>query len=221
MSSEKTTVKSVTAYGMIRDLIISGDLLPGTRLVLSELEQKLGVGRGPIREALLRLDKSGLVQNYPYKGVVVMPPPTFKEMEVLYQLRATIEVCMASESLRKATPEDIADLEQILEDMKRRKVDEAYYFHEDCAFHSALYRIAGMHHLQIIVERIMDHIEVFLNLHSYEPTDTQVFLQQHAEIINALKEHDEVALCATLRKNILMGVTLVEKELLRFQYRKR
>ena len=58
MNKIASKIKSLTAYEMIRDMILSGEALPGTRLVLTELEEKTGVGRGPIRDALLRLDKS-------------------------------------------------------------------------------------------------------------------------------------------------------------------
>ena len=68
MSKITSKIKSLTAYEMIRDMILSGEALPGTRLVLTELEEKMGVGRGPIRDALMRLDKSGLVQNIPIRG---------------------------------------------------------------------------------------------------------------------------------------------------------
>ena len=57
MSKIFSKIKSLTAYEMIRNMILSGEALPGTRLVLTELEEKMGVGRGPIRDALMRLDK--------------------------------------------------------------------------------------------------------------------------------------------------------------------
>ncbi|PID74193.1 MAG: GntR family transcriptional regulator, partial [Desulfobacterales bacterium] len=61
-------MKSLRAYEKIRDMILRGRKLPGTRLVIADLEQELGIGKGPIREALMRLDRSGLVKNIPYKG---------------------------------------------------------------------------------------------------------------------------------------------------------
>ena len=82
--STASTIKSLAAYDLIRDMILSGEALPGTRLVLVDLEKKLGVGRGPIRDALMRLDKSGLVQNIPYKGAIVMMPPSSKEIEHIF-----------------------------------------------------------------------------------------------------------------------------------------
>ena len=51
--STASTIKSLAAYDLIRDMILSGEALPGTRLVLVDLEKKLGVGRGPIRDALI------------------------------------------------------------------------------------------------------------------------------------------------------------------------
>ena len=57
-------MKSLIAYEKIRDMILSGIKRPGTRLILSELEEELGIGRGPIREALMRLDRSGARSGY-------------------------------------------------------------------------------------------------------------------------------------------------------------
>lgn len=63
MADNKSYMKSLQAYEKIRDMIFSSEKLPGTRLVLSELESELGIGRGAIREALMRLDQSGIVKN--------------------------------------------------------------------------------------------------------------------------------------------------------------
>ena len=105
--STASTIKSLAAYDLIRDMILSGEALPGTRLVLVDLEKKLGVGRGPIRDALMRLDKSGLVQNIPYKGAIVMMPPSSKEIEHIFNLRIQVECALAKEAMQQATAEDM------------------------------------------------------------------------------------------------------------------
>ena len=99
MAENKSFMKSLRAYEKIRDMILSGVKLPGTRLVLSELETELGIGRGPIREALMRLDRSGLVKNIPYKGAIVATPPTQKEILHIYELRADLEAKLAIEAI--------------------------------------------------------------------------------------------------------------------------
>ena len=113
MADNKTFMKSLQAYEKIRDMILTGVKLPGTRLVLSELEAELGIGRGPIREALMRLDRSGLVKNIPYKGAIVATPPTQKEILHIYDLRADLEAKLAVEAIDKLTDSDILKLEEL------------------------------------------------------------------------------------------------------------
>ena len=115
--STASTIKSLAAYDLIRDMILSGEALPGTRLVLVDLEKKLGVGRGPIRDALMRLDKSGLVQNIPYKGAIVMMPPSSKEIEHIFNLRIQVECALAKEAMQQVTAEDMDRLEQLAGDL--------------------------------------------------------------------------------------------------------
>lgn len=213
MVKPEPTIKSLTAYDMIRNLILSGEALPGTRLVLAELEEKLGVGRGPIRDALMRLDKSGLVQNIPYKGAIVTPPPSFREMERIYQFRTVVEVSLALEASRNMNADDIAKLEALANTMAATPPDEPYFFHQDREFHSALYTCAKMPHLHAVVGHLLDCVEVFLNGRPYDPADVNLFVEQHATIIQALKDGDTVVLHQTLEQNILVGLELVRKQM--------
>lgn len=218
MTTTGAKIKSLTAYDMIRALILSGEALPGTRLVLTELEKKLGVGRGPVRDALMRLDKSGLVQNIPYKGAIVTPPPSLSEMEHIYQLRVRVEVLLTVEAGRRATATDITRLEAIAAAMGSNGSTEPYYFHQDREFHSAVYALAKMPHLHAVVGHLLDYVDVFLNMRPYDPADVALFSQQHATIIQAMKEQDEETLRQTMERNILVGLELVRKEMHKFQY---
>lgn len=218
MSKITSKIKSLTAYEMIRDMILSGEALPGTRLVLTELEEKMGVGRGPIRDALMRLDKSGLVQNIPYKGAVVTLPPSFREMEHIYQLRIQVEIVLAMEAMRVASDSDIAQLEEIASAMENSSPEEPYFFHKDREFHRTLYAISKMYYLQAIVDHLLDYVEAFLNLRHYASADKELFIQQHSVIIQALKDHNKNILVETLKENIMVGLELIRKEMARFPH---
>ena len=218
MSKITSKIKSLTAYEMIRDMILSGEALPGTRLVLTELEEKMGVGRGPIRDALMRLDKSGLVQNIPYKGAVVTLPPSVREMEHIYQLRIQVEIVLAMEAMRVASDSDIAQLEEIASAMENSSPEEPYFFHKDREFHRTLYAISKMYHLQAIVDHLLDYVEAFLNLRHYASADKELFIQQHSVIIQALKDHNKNILVETLKENIMVGLELIRKEMARFPH---
>ena len=113
MGTTQSSMKSLKAYEIIRDMILTGEKLPGSRLILSDLEKELNIGRGPIREALMRLDRTGLIKNIPYKGAIVETPPTRKEIIHIYDLRIDLEVTLGVEAMGNITDHDILNLEKL------------------------------------------------------------------------------------------------------------
>ncbi|WP_294484584.1 GntR family transcriptional regulator [uncultured Mailhella sp.] len=208
-----STVKSLQAYELIRELILQGELLPGARLVLADLEEKLQVGRGPIREALMRLDRSGLIRNLPYKGAVVAPLPTVREIRHIYELRVHLECLLATEAMKYADDKHCEDIEEILHGMEQAAVPSATLFHADRAFHAALYKAAAMPHLLDTADTLVDHVEIFLHHRCYAAQDQKTLLEQHREIFDAFQKKDEARLCESLTNNILMGLRLIQKEM--------
>lgn len=171
-----STVKSLQAYELIRELILQGELLPGARLVLADLEEKLQVGRGPIREALMRLDRSGLIRNLPYKGAVVAPLPTVREIRHIYELRVHLECLLATEAMKYADDKHCDDIEEILRGMEQAAAPSATLFHADRAFHAALYKAAAMPHLLDTADTLVDHVEIFLHHRCYAAQDQKTLL---------------------------------------------
>lgn len=215
-TSKNSATKSLVAYEMIRDMIMSGRALPGTRLILTDLERELGVGRGPIRDALLLLTKSGLVQNIPYKGAIVMLPPGCREMELIYQQRCVLEVALAEEAMHQATPQELDALERAAKEMEGVGV-EITFFQLDREFHRRLYQLSRMPHLVSVVEHLMNFVQTFLTMRVYSVEHKELFNQQHATIIAALRSKDTELLRNTLQKNIMVGLDLVREEMLRFR----
>lgn len=210
MLTTPSAMKSVLAYEKIRDLIITGVKLPGTRLVIADLEAELHLGRGAIREALMRLDRSGLVHNMPYRGMVVAAPPTMEEIEYIYSMRGGLEVMLAVEGMKRITEEDILELESFLEQSARADGLESTFFSLDRKFHARIYRASGMTRLCGIVDTFMDTIEVYLNLYSYEDATQAELTGEHREILRCLKERDAVSLERVMRSNIMGGLALVK-----------
>lgn len=131
-----STMKSLIAYQRIRDLIIRGVKLPGTRLVIADLENELGIGRGAIREALMRLDRSGLVINQPYRGTIVATPPQIIEIECMYNLRLNLELFLSREAMYRLQPKDFDKLELFITMFKNIDNEEHTFFSLDRKFHS-------------------------------------------------------------------------------------
>ncbi len=210
--TKSSTIKSLQAYNLIRELILQGELLPGSRLVLADLEEKLNVGRGPIREALMRLDRSGLIQNLPYKGAVVAPLPSVREIQYMYDVRVQLECILATEAMNHAGEEEYRQLEEILRSMEDTS-DNSLFFHPDREFHYTLYKMAGMPHLLNTASSLVDHVEIFLNSRYYGVQDQKMLMEQHKEILQAFRDKDAARLCENLKKNILIGLELIRQEM--------
>lgn len=209
MDSNNTSLKSLLAYEKIRDMIFTGTKLPGARLVLSELEQELNIGRGPIREALMRLDRSGIVKNIPYKGAIVAGPPTPLEIKSIFNIRVDLEVKMAVEALHQFSDEQIAELEKLYEEMNEFKPN---FYALDRQFHDVIYRASNLSYLYIIVQKLIQIVEAYLNFYRQDKDDCIVFNQDHYRILQAIKNKEEDTLKLELEINIGRGLTVIEKK---------
>ena len=200
-------MKSLQAYEKIRDMILSGVKLPGTRLVLSELESELGIGRGPIREALMRLDRSGLVKNIPYKGAIVATPPTQKEILHIYDLRANLEAKLAVEAIDNLTDADFATLEDL---HARMEALPQNHYQLDREFHHVICAASRLPHLCNIAQVLVQSVESVLNIYRREKDHCLRFNAQHRDILDALKSRDSEKVKKTFEVNIRSGIDIIK-----------
>lgn len=208
MADNKSSMKSLRAYETIRDMILTGVKRPGTRLILSELETELEIGRGPIREALMRLDRSGLVRNIPYKGAIVATPPTRKEIRHIYDLRVTLEVKLAIEAMENLTESDFSVLDSLLVSMET--LPENHY-HYDRQFHSHINEASDLPHLCTIAQTLALVVESVLSIYRWETDHCKKFNSEHRAIFDALKAKDADAVKKNVEKNIKNGLDIINE----------
>ena len=101
-------------YDQLESLIVSGSMRPGERLVEGDLAARLGVSRGPIREALQLLARDGWVELQAHHGAFVHTP-TVKEVDDFYDLRRALEMESARAAALRITPEAAGRLHAALE----------------------------------------------------------------------------------------------------------
>lgn len=97
----------------IRNAIVSGNLQPGQPLVQSEIANQMGVSKGPVREALSRLEQEGLAYSITNKGTFVANP-TAEDVEELFSLRCVLETSFVNRSIENIKDEDVSNLEEII-----------------------------------------------------------------------------------------------------------
>ena len=208
-----SSMKSLAAYEKIRDMILFGQKLPGSRLIVSDLETELEIGRGPIREALMRLDRSGLVKNIPYKGAIVASPPSRKEIYILFNIRQELETQLVSEAVNNITPKMLAKLIHLHQEMKT--IDRGFYA-LDRKFHNIIHEAANMPHISTIVDKLVESVESFLQMFRQQAADKQKFVEEHDRILTAIQAGDATLARKAMKINILSGLEIVERTFSKF-----
>lgn len=207
------------AYRMLHDNIVSLALPPGSTASVYELSEQLGISRTPVREALLELNKSGIVEIYPQKGNVVSYID-FNLAEEARFLRLAIERAILEKVCDEITREDFKELEFNIEvqeiALKNAQADKL--LEQDNAFHLKLFQIARMETLFYIKDTLYIHFDRIRQLSLNTISNDRIVLE-HKNIVKALKQKDK----ATLREAIDMhlgGCTEEEQETMRSVYPK-
>lgn len=131
-------------YRVLADRIINGAYLPGRKLSQSELATELDVSRTPLREALNRLQQTGLVKATTNRGMEVSPV-TLEETEQWYAMRLLIEPPIVAAITARLKPSDLARMKHALERMMADSVrtkdfqDAHHDFHEAALVHYPSY----------------------------------------------------------------------------------
>ena len=137
----------------IREAILNGELAPGTRLVIDDLAEKLGVSSIPVREALQQLHADGYIVFEPFVGARVAEIAAESIVEVFTLLEA-MEVTSSRLACGRLAPEELAELETIVAHMDTLISDaeawsrENRHFHELICARASRHPLGGRSHLQ-------------------------------------------------------------------------
>ena len=150
----------VTHY--VRESIMRGDYAPGSPLGEVELARRFGVSRGPVREALIQLEREYLVRSFPNRGCFVTTLSE-QEFDEIVRLRSVLEPIALRHARDRASSRDIAAMVRRLSDLERlaAKRDQRAYVGKDYAFHVAIWELSGQPLLTEVLKRISAPVFVF------------------------------------------------------------
>lgn len=176
----------------LRDAILDGKMAPGTRLIESAIAEQMGVSRGPVREALVELERQGLVVMEPHRGAVVRPMQPRDAWEV-YTLRAELEALAIRQGREYWGDEEISALRQVLTRMEalRDEDGQAAAAKLDLEFHGLVCGVSRNRRL-IGMFRGLDPLVwgLFLAVTSYLGLGPTVMAERHRPIVEALAARD-------------------------------
>ncbi len=180
----------------LRRAILTGELAEGVSLPEAQTAAKFGVSRVPVREALVELERQGLVQFEPNGRARVRPFTDEDEAEIL-SLRASLQTMAARLAAAKLTDADIGRLEAILAKAKETR-DLTDFSALDTAFHDEIVAVARHKRLTSVWTDLRAQMELWLSrLHRQREKLThdvrKATLASHKEMLEVLKTRNPKA----------------------------
>ncbi|MDE2612865.1 MAG: phosphonate utilization associated transcriptional regulator [Burkholderiales bacterium] len=175
-------------------LILSGELAPGAKLTEMALAARLGVSRGPLREAFRMLEEAGLVRTEKNRGVFVRDIPIDEAIEI-FDLRAAMDELVGRQLAERITPAALKEVRAMVDDMERAvKAGDARSYHLlNLRFHDRLVEMAGNGKLTAIYRKLIKELSLFRRLNLADGWLMPISAGEHRAIVKAIAAGDPAA----------------------------
>jgi DNA-binding GntR family transcriptional regulator len=183
-----TTADAV--YQALRRGILQGDLTPGERLRSDALAKELRVSRTPVREALRKLEAEGLVAQSG-SGLTVRALSE-QDLTELFYVREALEGMAARLAAENATPPEIAEIRELLEDMEavRRRGDVDALRRLTGEFHQLVCRASHNNRLLQSLKSLLEHVRQIQTSTLYGEGRPAEALKEHRNLLRAIEARD-------------------------------
>ena len=177
-------------YAQLKRDVAEFKLVPGDRFTESEISERLGVSRTPVRQALFRLQQEGFVEVMFRAGWRVLPFD-FEQFEQLYDLRMVLETTAAQRLCADSQRVDRTLLEQLaaiwLVPAAQRSSDMAEVAERDEAFHCSLVAAAGNAEMTRVHRDVTDRIRIIRRLDFTKQPRIDATYEEHGKILKAIR----------------------------------
>ncbi len=194
----------------LRTAIVDGELIPGTRYSATGLGERFGVSRTPVREALLELERDGLVRIDKNRGVSIVAT-SLDEVVECFQVRLLLEVPAAARAARSADRESITAVEHRFAAMERAAHDDdpERLLRADRDFHQAILVIADNARLVKVLQDLRNLVLTTGVATVPASRSCQELVEDHREILEALRRGDSAASARAMHRHIVNTATLL------------
>jgi GntR family transcriptional regulator, rspAB operon transcriptional repressor len=185
----KSSLLREQVYEELRADIISCRLPPGAEIREGELALRFGISKSPVRDALMHLQREGLVITLPRQGYRVAPI-SLADVEDMFHLRAALERACMERIVRHASDDDLRLLDRF-----RRFVPadwEGGFVAYNRAFHRSLAELSGNARMRDHLTDLIDQMErvVLVSVANVNKGDPQSVVREHGEMIDALQARE-------------------------------
>jgi phosphonate utilization transcriptional regulator len=175
----------------IERAILVGEFAPGSKLIEAALADKLGVSRGPVREAFRMLEEAGLVRNEKNRGVFVRDIPIEEAVEI-FDLRAAMDELVGRRLAERITPTELKEIKGLVEAMEKavKREDAREYHLLNLKFHDRLVEMAGNSKLTAIYRKLIKELSLFRRLNLADGWLMPISANEHRQIYKAIASGD-------------------------------
>ncbi len=183
------------AQGELERMILSGELAPGAKLTEMALATRLGISRGPLREAFRMLEEAGLVRTEKNRGVFVRDLPVDEAIEI-FDLRAAMEELVGRRLAEAITPGQLKEMRGLVDAMERAvkapasQTSARGYHLLNLQFHERLVEMAGNRKLTTIYRKLIKELSLFRRLNLADGWLLPVSASEHRAIVKAIAAGD-------------------------------
>ena len=201
-SVESKPIREI-AYETLKHAIITGQIPAGSRIVETEYADKLHISRTPLREALRKLERDGLVEYILRRGVVVRAF-TIADVEEIYTIRNALEMITLPAIVENATPEDIRSMREKLRQMDvfiaRNDIDGLSPLAR--SFHDQLTSISGLNRILRVIQSQDEYIRRFSAMSIARETRRKSAHEEHYKLVDYLEQKDLENFSQLMKKHI-------------------
>ena len=205
------------AADRIREAVFAGLFPPGAPLREVELAASLEISRGSVREGMSVLAREGLIQSGWHRGTKVIDV-TPDEVEEVYAVRAAIERLASRLAADRATEEEVAELDHIVDGLAAelaRGADGPRLLALDLDFHDRVYDLAGNRRLNDAWRGLRSQVHLFqltrvrLGYDNYRA----VVVDEHRELVRLIGARDIAALERVAEEHVLSAYRVLSRQL--------
>nr|WP_294544616.1 GntR family transcriptional regulator [uncultured Rhodopila sp.] len=202
---------------LIRSAIVKGDIAPGSKISEPELARAYGISRGPLREALHRLEGQRLLVRVPHAGARVVSLNR-GELSELYQIRESLEGMACRLAAERMVPEQIEALRGVLREHERDAAFQAgsgYYQQEgDYDFHYRIVQGSGNRMLiRLLCDELYQLARMYRIQYSATPDRPARAFAEHHRILDAIAEGDGELSEMLMRRHIRASRLNIERQI--------
>ncbi len=197
----------------LKQAIIRGNIAPGEWLVESHIAQMLGISRTPVREAIHKLEREGLIERQPRGGFTVLGLDR-EDIEETFGIRSVLEGYAAKLATVKHQSKELKALEKKIEEfqicLKKRELDSLPEINTE--FHDLLYALSKSPRLIHMINALRDQIFRFRQMILKDDKLAHISNEDHIRMLNFMRKRDAEGVEKLVRDHILRGQNEILRE---------